>query len=76
MSFGPSRTCSSSRRPTARVPLPFGRAWGALGEPLRVPAGLDGPALESHRAALEAALDRLTDEVDRCAGRARPGPRI
>ena len=57
-----------------RVPLPFGRAWGALGEPLRVPAGLDGPALESHRAALEAALDRLTDEVDRCAGRARPAP--
>ena len=53
------------------VPLPFARAWIAFGEPLVVPAGLDGAALEPHRAALEAALERLTDEVDRHAGRKR-----
>lgn len=57
-----------------RVPLPFARAWVALGEPITVPAGLDGPALEPHRAALEVALDALTDEVDRRAGRARAHP--
>jgi len=55
-----------------RVPLPFGRAWTALGEPLVVPAGLDSVALEPYRAALEAALARLTDEVDRHAGRRVP----
>jgi len=52
-----------------RVPLPFGRAWVALGEPLAVPAGLEGAALEPYRAALESALAALTAEVDRHAGR-------
>ena len=59
-----------------RAPLPFARVWGALGEPLRVPAGLDGPALEPYRAALESALEALTDEADRRAGRPRPAPLI
>lgn len=52
-----------------RVPLPLGRAWTALGEPLAVPAGLDGAALEPFRIALETALTELTAEVDRHAGR-------
>jgi len=51
-----------------RVPLPFGRAWTALGEPLAVPPGLTAADLEPHRAALERALARLTREVDRLAG--------
>jgi lysophospholipid acyltransferase (LPLAT)-like uncharacterized protein len=55
-----------------RVPLPFGRAWTALGAPLAVPAGLAVSALEPYRVALEVALSRLTLEVDRLAGRARP----
>lgn len=57
-----------------RVPLPFGRAWVALGAPLQVSAGLDDAALEHHRIALQAALERLTDEVDRHAGRGRCAP--
>lgn len=57
-----------------RAPLPFGRVWGALGEPLVVPAGLDAAALEPYRGALQSALERLTDEVDRCAGRGRAAP--
>ncbi len=56
-----------------RVPLPVGRAWTALGDPLAVPADLDGAALEPYRVALEAALAGLTDEVDRHAGRGRSG---
>lgn len=54
-----------------RAPLPLGRAWAALGEPLTVPRGLDGTHLEPYRAALQSALDVLTDQVDRCAGRKR-----
>lgn len=52
-----------------RVPLPFARAWVAIGEPIRVPPAADPATVERHRAALQAALDRVTDEVDRRAGR-------
>ncbi len=57
-----------------RVPLPFARAWVGFGEPIRVPPAADPATVELHRVALQAALDRITDEVDRRAGR-RPPPR-
>lgn len=57
------------------LPLPFGRAVFLYGEPLRVPRDADDEAVERSRAALEAELDRLTDEADRILGRSVDAPR-
>ena len=47
------------------VTRPFGRATAAFGEPLTIPPGLRGEALEAERRRVEEALLRLEDEADR-----------
>jgi lysophospholipid acyltransferase (LPLAT)-like uncharacterized protein len=42
------------------INLPFGRLAAALGEPVRVPADIDGTAAEAARRAIETALDEAT----------------
>ena len=42
-----------------QLPLPFTRIEVAYGPPLRVEADATGEALEAHRAALDAELERL-----------------
>lgn len=47
------------------VTRPFGRATVVFGEPLTIPPGLRGDALEAERARVEAALRRLDEDADR-----------
>ena len=54
------------------VTRPFGRATVVFGEPLTIPAGLRGEALEAERIRVEAALLRLEEEADRLASGAAP----
>ncbi len=61
------------------LPLPFGRALFAYGEPLRVDRRADDAEQERLRLALEDELNRLTDSVDAQVGvplidPAPPGP--
>jgi lysophospholipid acyltransferase (LPLAT)-like uncharacterized protein len=51
-----------------RVPQPFARLVVGYGEPIRVPAGLDGEALEPWRRRIEEALVKITAETVRRAG--------
>jgi len=59
-----------------RVPRPFARVWVGYGPPIAVPADLDDAGAESWRARVEAAIDELTDGLDRLvtgsAGAAAP----
>jgi len=45
---------------------------GAARHPTAPPAPAEGPAVERHRAAIEAALNTLTDRADRACGRTSP----
>lgn len=49
------------------VTRPFGRATVVYGEPLTIPPGLRGEALEAERRRVETALLRLEEEADRLA---------
>jgi lysophospholipid acyltransferase (LPLAT)-like uncharacterized protein len=54
-----------------RVPQPFARVLVGYGPPIAVPAELDETGTEHWRARVEAAIDELTDRIDReLAGRA------
>jgi lysophospholipid acyltransferase (LPLAT)-like uncharacterized protein len=54
-----------------RIPQPFARVAAAYGEPILVPAGLDREALALWVPQVEAAITRLTAEVERrVSGRA------
>jgi lysophospholipid acyltransferase (LPLAT)-like uncharacterized protein len=53
------------------INLPFGRGGGVAGEPVRVPADADAPALEAARRALEVSLDAATARAYAIAD--RPG---
>jgi lysophospholipid acyltransferase (LPLAT)-like uncharacterized protein len=55
------------------INLPFGRGGGVAGEPVRVPADADAPALEAARRALEVALDAATARAYAIADRSREG---
>ena len=46
------------------IPKPFSRLVFAYGEPLPVPARLEGREIEGHRAEIEHRLQRLTYQVD------------
>jgi len=50
------------------VALPFTKAVFVWGEPVTVPAGAKGEALEAARLAIETELNRVTREADRLAG--------
>ncbi len=49
------------------VTRPFGRATAVFGEPLTIPPGLRGEALEAERRRVEEALLRIEEEADRPA---------
>ncbi|MFO7856837.1 MAG: lysophospholipid acyltransferase family protein [Paracoccaceae bacterium] len=51
------------------VPLPFGRGAKVIGDLVPPPAEATPEAVEAHRAALEAALNAVTDRADRLVGR-------
>lgn len=51
-----------------RIPRPFTRLVVGYGEPIRVPPGLEGEALEPWRRRIEEALSRTTAEIARRAG--------
>jgi len=53
-----------------RVPRPFARLVVAYGDPIAVPADLDREALEAQRLEVEAAIARVTAEVDARSGAA------
>lgn len=87
MSGAPIVPMAYSARPSRRLrswdrmmlPLPFGRALFAYGEPLRVDRRADDAEQERLRLALEDELNRLTDSVDAQVGvplidPAPPGP--
>jgi lysophospholipid acyltransferase (LPLAT)-like uncharacterized protein len=57
------------------LPYPFARGLFLYGEPLRVPRGADEEGQEQCRLALEAELDRLTDQSDREMGISPEEPR-
>ena len=50
------------------VALPFTRGVFVWGEPVSVPAGAKGEALDAARLAIETELNRVTREADRLAG--------
>jgi lysophospholipid acyltransferase (LPLAT)-like uncharacterized protein len=50
------------------LPLPFGRIWIAIGEPLSVPREADARALSHAQRQLEERLNGLTAQCDRNAG--------
>jgi lysophospholipid acyltransferase (LPLAT)-like uncharacterized protein len=66
---------ASSRRITlnswdrSEINLPFSRVGVVVGDPLRVPAGADARARESARAALENALNAVTERAHAIADR-------
>jgi lysophospholipid acyltransferase (LPLAT)-like uncharacterized protein len=64
IAYAASRQIVFSSWDRFRLPLPWTRARVGLGEPLWVPPGLAGDALEPHRRALETALATLTAAVD------------
>jgi lysophospholipid acyltransferase (LPLAT)-like uncharacterized protein len=51
-----------------RIPRPFARVVVAYGDPIAVPPGLEGPALETWRARVEQSLEALTASVRARAG--------
>jgi lysophospholipid acyltransferase (LPLAT)-like uncharacterized protein len=51
------------------VPHPFARAAVVFGEPIAVPRDADGDVIEAKRRELEAALQEVTAQADRAAGR-------
>jgi lysophospholipid acyltransferase (LPLAT)-like uncharacterized protein len=51
-----------------RIPRPFTRVVVAYGEPIAVPPGVEGAALESWRERVQAALDAVTAAVAARAG--------
>ena len=51
------------------LPLPFGRIWIAVGEPLNVARDADTAALECAQSSLEERLNHLTQLCDRHAGK-------
>lgn len=53
-----------------RIPRPFARVVVAYGEPIAVPAELGRDEIEGYRADVDAAIARLTREVDARAGAA------
>ena len=52
-----------------QIPKPFARVALVIGEPLYVPAGADDTAVEAHRAALHAVLERLERRALALVGR-------
>lgn len=59
----------------ALLPLPFARVWCVYGTPLHLPKRGSDADVEALRCELESALDRVTDEADRQAGREPDPPR-
>jgi len=53
------------------VPRPFSRGVFVVGEPITPPANRDRKTLETHCAALQAALNAVTDKADELAGGTR-----
>lgn len=56
------------------LPLPFTRTYIRAGEPIFVPPGLSRDELEPYRLQVQRAMDELTEEVRRLAGRAEVVP--
>ena len=50
------------------MPLPFARVVLAYGEPILIPPTLDRDALDLRRHEVEAAIQRVTRQVDERAG--------
>jgi len=51
------------------LPLPFGRGVIVWGEPILLSADTDHDTIEAGRLAIEAALNRLSEDADRRMGR-------
>lgn len=51
------------------VPMPFDKGVLVFGTPIPPPEGSDDAAAETHRLAIQSAIDQVTREADRLAGR-------